>query len=452
MKIDDKSGWLFPGTKPGTHNISRKEINQLLELAKVEDKWVENVRSEVEQCEAIPPEKMGLMQLMLQQIRLTNAAGTIVQFPFGYTCTFASRRHLFRGENKEYPFSETSLGRRCRKRDGSRRNEKETELLHVLSNMRICQFRKFIWQFDIIPQWEGKLSEVNYKALAQHYGLETYLLDLTNDVRTALFFATCKWVEDHFEPLTREDIEATEESHYGVIYHSPDWRLDSLNVSESFKLLAALQAEGKRTRPSIIDTGRWDGIAYQIGLQPFHRCLSQNGYVYPMKTIHDIKDTGDFERLRFRQSEALSREIYEMMDQGKKIYPEEGITIISDILQKIRESLVFSEDDMLWAYEIDEARKDIFPNIDVLRTELQGNEMKALLRDAYGLTQGEHITIQEDEVEYFLSPERKEYINRKYNDKDFLEPLNIRKYYRTPDSIAYRKQRHREIFGYELKL
>ena len=47
MKIDDKSGWLFPGTKPSTHDISRKEINQLLELAKVEDKWVENVRSEV---------------------------------------------------------------------------------------------------------------------------------------------------------------------------------------------------------------------------------------------------------------------------------------------------------------------------------------------------------------------------------------------------------------------
>ena len=62
------------------------------------------------------------------------------------------------------------------------------------------------------------------------------------------------------------------------------------------------------------------------------------------------------------------------------------------------------------------------------------------------------MSIQEDEVEYFLSPERKEYINRKYNDKDFLEPLNIRKYYRTPDSIAYRKQKHWEIFGCELEL
>ena len=132
--------------------------------------------------------------------------------------------------------------------------------------MRIAQFRKFIWQFDIIPQWEGKLSEVNYKALAQHYGFETFLLDLTNDVRNALFFATCKWEKDHFEPLTEKDINQSEQSKYGVIYHTPDWYIDFINGGNFIKLHESFEKERGRNRPSVIDTGLWDGVAYQIGL------------------------------------------------------------------------------------------------------------------------------------------------------------------------------------------
>ena len=57
------------------------------------------------------------------------------------------------------------------------------------------------------------------------------LLDLTNDFRTALFFATCKYdyKTDSYRPLTKKDIEATEDSKYGVIFHSPNWVLDYLN-------------------------------------------------------------------------------------------------------------------------------------------------------------------------------------------------------------------------------
>lgn len=449
MKVDN-SGWLCSADTTNTHDISESDIEQLLKLAESEDDWLNNVREEAEHYDSIPFAQMNTIQLLTQQQRLTNIAGTIVQFPFGYICTFESRRHLFRGENQDFPYSESSLSRRCRKGCGIKRSDNEIELLHIISNMRICQFRKFIWQFDIIPQWEGKLSEVNYKALAQHYGFETFLLDITNDVRTALFFATCKWVKDHFEPLTQKDIEATERTRYGVIYHSPDWRIDSLNGGTSFKQFAAMQEEGNR--PSIIDTGRWDGIAYQIGLQPFHRCLLQNGYVYPMKTISDIKTTGDFERLRFKQSEALSRRIFDMMDQGNKIYPNEGITIIGDIIDKIRNSLVFSEDDLLWAYEIDEARKDIFPTIDGLKNELQSDFTAKLLRDAYGIVGDKHIKFQKEEVKYDLPADTKSYINAMYNDKGFLEPLHVKKYYQTPDSIRYRQQRHRKIFGYELDL
>ena len=59
--------------------------------------------------------------------------------------------------------------------------------------MRVWQFRKVVWQFDIVPYWEAKLSDANYMALAQHYGFETLLLDITNNAKVALFFATWQY-------------------------------------------------------------------------------------------------------------------------------------------------------------------------------------------------------------------------------------------------------------------
>jgi hypothetical protein len=450
MDINNESGWFYPNDNNHTHDITDDDIEALLRLADIEDQWAENVRKEAAMYDD-PARPFNMMELMLQQLRLTNIAGTMVQFPFGYFCTFESRRHLFRGENQVFKHSVPSLGRRCWKND-KRRTDEEIEILHVIANMRIVQFMKFIWQFDIIPQWEGKLSEINYKALAQHYGFETFLLDLTNDVRTALFFATCKWVKDHYEPLTQADIDESEDTKYGVIYHSPDWRIDSLNGRMNLKQAEIVASEGHRNRPSVIDTGKYDGIAYQIGLQPFHRCHTQHGYVYAMKTIADIRDTGDFERLRFRQSVALSNRMFDMMDQGKKIYPEEGIVKALPVIDEIKKSLLFSEDDLRYAYELDEARKDLFPTMECLRERLLSDTTSDLLQEVYSLPSGTHLQIQKDEVCYELDESVKAYINGKYNDRDFLEPLGIKKYYRTPDYIRYRQARHRQIFGYDLDL
>jgi hypothetical protein len=450
MDINARSGWLYHNENDSTHDMTDSDIEKLLRLAEIEDQWVERLHEEAEFFDN-PKHPINTMAWMVQQVRLTNIAGTMVQFPFGYFCTFESRRHLFRGENQVFPHSDSSLGRRCWKQD-KRRSDEEIEILHVISNMRIVQFKKFIWQFDIIPQWEGKLSEINYKALAQHYGFETFLLDLTNDVRTALFFATCKWANDHYEPLTQADIDKSEETKYGVIYHSPDWKIDFLNLGVSSKLCEAHASEGQRNRPCIIDTGKFDGIAYQIGIQPFHRCFTQHGYVYAMKTIPDIRGSKDFERLRFRQSVALSNRIYKMMDQGKKIYPEEGITKAMPLLETIKKSLLFSEDDLLQAYEIEEARKDIFPTIDSLRTMLLSDTTSNLLQEVYALPSSAHIEIQNEEVHYKLDEDIKAYINAKYNDRNFLEPLGIKKYYRTPDYVKYRNERHRQIFGCDLSL
>lgn len=446
MNINDKSGWLFNAETKHTHDAAPDDLQKLLELAKAEEQWAENVKQEVEFNDA-HPHGSGI-ELLFNNYRVMNGEGAIVQFPFGYICTFRSRRHLFRGEPQDYDFSEASLSRRCRKASGEKRNKREIELLHVIANMRIAQFRKFIWQFDIIPQWEGKLSEVNYKALAQHYGFETFLLDLTNDVRSALFFATCKWVKDHFEPLNEKDINQSERSKYGVIYHTPDWNIDFMNGANMLKLHTFFEKERNRNRPSVIDTGLWDGVAYQIGLQPFYRCHTQSGYVYPMKTIDDIRHNGQFERIRFPQTVEFSNQIFQMMDEGKKIYPEEGITQSMDVLEQMSRTLSFSEDDLLWAYELDEADKQEFPSIDQLRKALQSSETAHLIEEVYDIENGQ-VIINENEIQYPLSENKKNDINTHYNDKSFLAPVG-EKIYITPEAKKYRKHRYFQIFGEEM--
>ena len=96
----------------------------------------------------------------VQQTRITNTVGTTIRFPYGDIITFRSKRHLFRGENQDFGTSMPSLNRK-------------------LANL---------------PKGDVTLSDISYKALAQHYGFETHLLDLTNDFRTALFFETCAYM------------------------------------------------------------------------------------------------------------------------------------------------------------------------------------------------------------------------------------------------------------------
>ena len=115
--------------------------------------------------------------------------------------TFPSKGHLFRGEIQNYHKSIPSLNRMLK--DGM--SNKEKELIRVIAHLRKRQFGRLIWKINVVPYWEAEISDINFDALAQHYGLATHLMDLTNDFKAALFFATCKYVPetDSYRPLTQ---------------------------------------------------------------------------------------------------------------------------------------------------------------------------------------------------------------------------------------------------------
>lgn len=73
-------------------------------------------------------------------------------------------------------------------------------------------------KFDAVRHWSA--SSINYVALAQHYGIKTPMLDITSDLKTALFFACCKYENDQWRPMTRNDF-ANSNKKYGILYRSP---------------------------------------------------------------------------------------------------------------------------------------------------------------------------------------------------------------------------------------
>ncbi|WP_195603622.1 FRG domain-containing protein [Clostridium tyrobutyricum] len=426
-----EQGWIYPDNRTNNiHLISEEDINQLLSLADEEDAWSERVREEVKYKMQNP--SLRGSALLLDEFRIMNIGGTIIQYPYGdRIITFNSKRHFYRGENQVFPYSLPSLNRKLIGKD-----KRQQELYRAVANLRIIQFYKFIWNINVVPYWEAKLSDINYKALAQHYGFETHLMDLTNDFRVALFFATCKYISetDSYIPLTDEIIESKDENKYGVIYHSPNWALDYISPGASLQWNLE-HMNDKRDKPYGLDSGDLDGMAFQIGYQPLMRCHHQSGYIFPMRNKYPLQADNRFEILHFKQSPELSQRVFEMMGGGKKVFPYEGISEAKNILDLIKKSTVFSEDDITYVYNFEEVDKVMFPTIEDFKRALTNTDFN----------KGK-ITIKKGEIEYPISQETLCKINNKYDGNNLLAIIGGM-IHQKPEDRRYREQRCIDIYG-----
>jgi hypothetical protein len=427
MDINRAGGWLFENPEANqVHEISNLEMGSLFELAAQDDQWAANVKEELLDHQQRP---FDPMEFLLQKIRAENVAGTVVRFPYGLsTITFPSRRHLFRGENQVFERSLPTLNRQLREK-----SPQEKVMWKALADLRIYQFWKFIWQINVVPYWEAKLCDVNVLALAQHYGFATHLLDLTNDFNVALFFATCQYDanKDCYRPLTEAEVRAHPD---GVIFHTPDWQLDYLNGGLSqIEFFMRYQA-GPKEKYSL-DNGDLDGFAFQIGYQPLHRCHHQSGYILPMAVDAPLQENWRFEKLHFKQSVEFSQWVFDRMDGGKKVMPYEGISEAKEVMDRIKASFTFSEDDVGYVYDGEDVDKTAFPTLEAFTAALRAFDFD-----------GRRVEIQKEEVSYPVTQDLLERINAQYDGKDLLEPIGgVPR--RTPQEKRYREQRCIQIYG-----
>lgn len=122
-----------------------------------------------------------------------------------------------------------------------------------------------------------------------------------------------------------------------------------------------------------------------------------------------------------------------MMNGGKIVFPNEGVTELKDYINQIKHSIVISNDELTAVYESD--GKDIFPSFDDLKKNVEG----------YETTDGK-ITIQSDPIVFDIPQDILRKYNSHYDEKDLLEAIGEIFHQKYPDA-EYHKQRCIEICG-----
>ena len=183
-----------------------------------------------------------------------------------------------------------------------------------LEHMRIVEFELMLKQYPSVQFFEQERFEVDYVGLAQHYGLNTSVLDLTSDINTALFFAMCDYnrVEDCYHPK-HED-----KAYIGYVYAYPV-------IGE------VMTYQGMMKGNFLMHDLRI------IGLQPFTRPGSQRGF-----SLH-VDEAKPFKAYLYSFSYTMqdSEAYYDEMINKRRVWAKDSIV---EKTKLIRDSDVFTCD------------------------------------------------------------------------------------------------------------
>lgn len=219
------------------------------------------------------------------------------------------------------------------------------------------------------------LLNVDVKALGQHYGIKTDVLDLTADKWVAAFFATTEYKNKEYLPYKKEG--------EGVMYiytHVPAF-------NETEERLSA------------------------VGLQPFSRPGCQAGLVYKMQKEEDFNDKA--QRIVFKHDPAISDLIYNYCNRSKKLFPDE---ILEDKVTAIRESHTYSQQALT----------------NTVNEYYQNVENETIM----GYLNTLHLTVCDAQPVSFTEDELQDFFDCWEKEKDhFFDPVCVRLCYTPPKNV-----------------
>jgi len=260
--------------------------------------------------------------------------GSVIKYPHGIVVQYgnnAPMKTFYRGEVKDYSRENSDL--KCRSSLGRKladlENEEERVIEFFVGKLKIAAFTKLIQQ---IKQWS--FGTIFTYIIAQHYGIRTQYLDITDDLAVALFFACCKSVGNgKYKPVSKKDIKEKDFGLHAVLYKRADDFM--MNLDPDKKLRDVLP----------------------IGYQPFTRCYKQRGYfidtqLYGDIVNYDLVKNHGFKKFYFKRTPEFSKEIYDLFDGGKKLFHDQSMKLLSDVINDIKEANSFSEDSFYSVYDI----------------------------------------------------------------------------------------------------
>jgi len=255
--------------------------------------------------------------------------GSTVSYPHGIVVQYGNNypiRTFYRGEVKDY--SQGKDNSKCRSSLGRKLSKLETDTAQgiefFIAQLKIISFSNMISELKHNQYWN--FGDIFSYIIAQHYGIRTQFLDITDDLAVALFFACCKYTGNgKYQPVNERDIAENNFGSHAVLYK----RIDNFSVDADPKQMA------KDVLP--------------IGYQPFTRCYKQRGYFIDTLQSGDIvnydlvADHG-FEKLYFKRTPEFAAEIYELFDGGRELFHDRSMELLSGLIDEIKVGDSFSED------------------------------------------------------------------------------------------------------------
>lgn len=191
----------------------------------------------------------------------------------------------YRGENNIFPTCKPSVYRI------------NDELERMVAEIRAIEFIDFLKSLPEIQALERQNYYVAYEALAQHYGFATNVLDLTDDLITAAFFAT-----HALNPITMR-MEFLKEG-IGQIRYSD---AATLGIDRKF---------------------------FPIGLQPLARPAAQSGYGYYMNANDDFAEFSA--SIFFYQNADKNQKLAEGIPDAENVFlpPERKYDFVANMIKE----------------------------------------------------------------------------------------------------------------------
>ncbi|MBZ0184474.1 MAG: FRG domain-containing protein [Melioribacteraceae bacterium] len=148
---------------------------------------------------------------------------------------------------------------------------------------------------------------INLTGIAQHYGLHTDYLDITNNFDVACFFATCQYRDGEYFPIRSM-------SKPGVIYR--------INELLHVPFLAKEQSSEVE-------------LEY-LGWQPLTRPEQQRASVLRLKKNTNLDTVVGVEKYYFRHSPGQSKRIWRLFDKGKALFPDDSAAELANECKKLK--------------------------------------------------------------------------------------------------------------------
>gem|GEM_PF-1242424 len=200
------------------------------------------------------------------------------------------KRFHYRGQNRRWAPCLATVWR-------NDQPSKDRELNWILSRTRIAEFQILLDQHPMMELARENRIEVDYDALAQHYGIPSFWLDVTSSIDVACFFAVAVFNE-------KGEISPCE-SGTGIVY-----RVLWQRFEEPFRYFTS------------------------ISHSPASRPGKQHGWSIGLREFVDF-DSRDFvERFDFVQSRSHSERIIDSL--SGHLFPVDSITEVAQTLKTAR--------------------------------------------------------------------------------------------------------------------